>query len=214
MSCKRDEKTFDQGYGYYPLTINHYKIYNVQKISYSILDTIYENYQIKEIITDTFTQGGRLKYRLERFKRNSASDAWPFTPDSVWTVFLGESKLVKTESNVPYIKLVFPVEKGVSWNGNGENAKGKDDYEYEWKEKNYTVNNHYFANTISVLQSPNDSNKVKKDYRKEVFADGVGLIYKIKETYDYQQKDGAAVPGYKIDNGIKYYERIESYGQE
>jgi hypothetical protein len=211
-SCKGKEETFDQGYDYYPIAKGNYKIYDVRFEDYSTSGTVTEDYQIKEIVTDTFTLNGELKYRIERFKRAISSDPWPETPDSVWTSVVFSSRIIKAENNVRFVKLTFPVENGKSWNGNAENDFGDDQYVLNSVGKSFTVNGQLYSKTATVLQSPNDSNFVNKDYRKEVYAKGIGMIYKVKEIYEYEQ--GANWGLYKIESGIKYYERLNSYGSQ
>lgn len=213
LSCKRKEETFDQGYSYSPLAIGNYKIYNVQKVTYISQKDSVESYQIKEIITDTITLGNELKYRLERYKRLTSTDSWPFTPDSVWTASIYPSMLIREESNIRYIKLIFPPANGKSWDGNAQNDFGEDDYVYQDVGKSYVVLNNNYSNTITVMQSPNDSNIVNKDYRMEVYANNIGMICKVKETYVYSQQ-GTDLGTYKIEEGIKYYERLVSYGKQ
>jgi hypothetical protein len=48
----------------------------------------------------------------------------------------------------------------------------------------------------------------------EVFAKGCGMIYKVKEVYDYKQGVGAIDKTYKISDGIRYSEKLTSYGRE
>lgn len=213
--CKDDEESYDPGYAYFPLEVGDYKIFDVQKNSYQPTDTTYENYQIKEVVAETFTINDELRYRLERFKRFNSTDPWPFAPDSVWSVAFSNSKVIKVENNIRLIKLIFPVENGRTWNGNAENVLGEDSYTLQDVAKPFTVPAQSFPNTATVLQSPNDSTtRLSKDYRAEVYAKDLGMIYKIKEVYEYKQSGGFVNSDYKIDVGIKYYEKLSSYGKQ
>jgi hypothetical protein len=213
-SCKHDEE-FDAGYKYYPISVGDYKIYQVQKISFQPNDTTFENFEIKELVSEEFTINGEKRFKLERYKRLDNTLPWPNSPDSVWSAAFSNSKVIRVENNVRIIKLVFPVENGLTWNANSENFLEPDDYTYKNISKPYTVLGQNFPKTTTVLQSPNDSStRLYKDYRAEVFAENIGLVHKLKETYDYKQTGGVANFDFKIDVGIRYYERLTSYGHQ
>jgi len=212
LSCKEKERTFDEGYNYFPLAIGNYKIYDVIKTTYTSTNPVTETYQIKEYIADTITISSELKYRLERYKRATSSDNWPATPDSVWTASLYPNKAIKVENNVRYIKLVFPVQNGKTWNGNAENIYGEDDFKLQNVGKPYLVQNSNYSNTATVLQN-DESTAINKTYGVEVYAKDIGLIYKEEQIYAYVQLNGTPQTGV-IDYGIIYYERINSYGHQ
>jgi hypothetical protein len=214
-SCKGDDEEFDAGYKYYPLTVGDYKIYQVKKISFQPNDTTYENFEIKELVSEEFTINGEKRFKLEIFKRLDNSLPWPETPDSVWSTVLSESKVIKIENNVRYIKLVFPIKNARTWDGNSENFLEADDYVFKDINRPYTVLYQNFPITATVLQSPNDSStRLYKDYRAEIYAEKVGLVYKLIERYDYKQTGGVANFDFKIDVGVKHYERLTSYGHQ
>jgi hypothetical protein len=209
-SCKKDKEIYDPGYSFYPLEVGNWKIYQVKKISYQPYDTTFEDFEIKEIITEEFTINNEARFRVERFKRADSTLAWPATPDSIWSIANSKSKIVQVENNTRFVKITFPVEDNKSWNGNIENDLGADDYMYINVSKPYTVLSSTFPKTATVLQS-NDSSLVDKDYRWEVYADEVGMIFKLKEMYEYKQSCWKCG---QIDEGIKYYERLISYGKQ
>lgn len=214
--CKDKEEVFDPGYDYYPVSVGDYKVYNAQSVDFSPSDTIVENFEIKESVAEIFTINGETRYRLERYFRPNSSVAWPATPDSIWSVAVSKSKVVKVENNVRFVKLIFPIENGRTWNGNVENDWGADEYILKDLGKPFTLSSQTFENTVSVVQSPNDSsNYINKDFRMEVFSKGCGMIYKVKEVYDYKQNsDGTIDLNHKISDGIRYSEKLTSYGRE
>jgi hypothetical protein len=61
------------------------------------------------------------------------------------------------------------------------------------------------------VQEVDTSNIVDRDYRFEVFAKGIGLVYRLKEIYEYDQ---ATLGSYDIESGFKYYESLNSYGKQ
>ncbi|MBX9851511.1 MAG: hypothetical protein K2X86_07100 [Cytophagaceae bacterium] len=207
LSCK-DKEEIDLGFDYYPIETGDYKIYNVLKITYEANDTIIENYQIKEWVSEIFTINGEERYKMERYKRLSDTLSWPATPDSVWSASVNSSRIIKVENNVRLVKLVFPVESGKTWDGNSENDRGEEVYTYKDVNKPYTLSSQTYDKTATVIQNK-DTTFINKDYRWEIYAKGVGMIYRLKEVYEFKQ---TGPPG-KIESGIKYYESLSSYGK-
>lgn len=214
--CKDRKENFDPGFGYYPVEVGDYKIYQVHKVNYQPNDTTVENFQIKELVAERFIINGEQRFRLERYKRNDDNFQWPPFPDSVWSVSVTSSKVIRIENNTRFVKLVFPVETGKSWNGNIENAGGEDLYFLRNVDKPYTLLSHSYPQTVTVEQSPNDSSTfLYKDYREEVFAKDIGMVARIKEMYEYKLKDNMTIdPACRIDVGLKYHEKLISYGRQ
>jgi len=187
---KVDPAQVDLGYDYFPLAIGDSIIYDVLTIDYSSLggsiDT--QNYQLLEVIADTFVDDeSDIAWRLERFSRPDSSANWPLDPDSVWTAKVTPYQAIKVESNIPYIKLVFPVENGVKWDGNALNTIAKkegDEYRIEDLGLPDTIGNNIFNNTLKVIQ-PFNTSKIGKYERSEVYARNQGLIYKESILVDY-----------------------------
>lgn len=212
LSCRDKKQELDFGYNYFPLTEGDYRIYDVNMSTYSSSDTLTENFQIKELVSEKYTINGEERYRIERYQRNSPSDSWPPMPDSVWSAIVTSSRAVRIENNTRFVKLVFPVENGKQWNGNVENNYGEESYQMRDAGKSFTVLSTTYPKTVSVLHNF-DTSYVQRDYREEVFAENVGLIRKIREQYKYSQ-DPQDWLLHKIVSGIKYEENLSSYGHQ
>lgn len=175
----------DFGKNYYPLKVGKFVIYDVKKIKYNELTSNDTSiYQLKEVVADTFRNtASELVYRLERFRRAAIIAPWQL--DSVWTSRLdNNSRYVRIENNVSFIRLVLPTDDGLVWNGNALNVLKEDFYILENVKQAFQTKKGLFSNTISVLQN-NDVSLVDKDVRLEIYADTIGLIYKKSETYQY-----------------------------
>jgi len=188
---KVDPAQIDLGYDYFPLAIGDSIIYDVLTIDYSSLggsiDT--QNYQLLEVIADTIIDDeGDIAWRLERFKKCDTCVNWLLDPDSVWTAKVTPYQAIKVESNIPYIKLVFPVENGVNgWDGNALNTiekKEGDEYRIQDLDLPDTIGNKIFNNTLKVDQ-PFITSQIGKYERSEVYAKNQGLIYKESILVDY-----------------------------
>jgi len=190
-----DPKDIPDGKEYYPLHIGNYAIYAISvhtKVAGGF-DTL--NYQLKELVSDTFKSGGETFYRLERFTRLQVTSPWPENPDSVWTVRISQNRLIKTENNVPYIKLIFPVKEAGKWDGNALNTLSEDEYTYTAIAKPYTVNTKTYPNTVSVSKQEEIS-LIKRNTGIEVYAKDIGLVLKKQEALSLDFSTGDTTSGY------------------
>ncbi len=218
-SCNTSEVDPDTGrlgYDYYPLEIGQFSLYEVEQTTYSLTTApVTIRYQLKELVADTFTDLTKEKaYKIYRFTRPQAQVRWKDTPDSVWTAKRTLNRAIRTENNVPFVKLVFPVAEKQTWNGNALNVWGEEAYQLESVGKPYQVLENSFDHTLTVVQH-NDSNFVRNERRVEVYAREVGLIY--QERYKVQYCGANSVnctsPD-QIDFGTKYVQRLLTYGKE
>ena len=216
FSCKKKEETFDLGTDYFPIRAQGtYIIYDVQKITYGASGPDTSNYQLMEMTGDTATLNGQLYHKVWRYTRPNSSAAWPVQPDSVWQEYNNSVQAVKTENNVKFIKLVFPIEENKTWNGNVMNISSSDDYTMKNVDRSYTVNGHYFSKTLKVVQS-DDTSYVNEDQRYEVYAKGIGLIDKYVNTVLLCSDSICIVNKIyfnteKIIGGIRYKQKFNSY---
>jgi hypothetical protein len=199
------------GYVYFPLEIGRYVIYEVDERNYTILDSNQVFYQLKEIITDTFTNlAGQKQFVLERYKR--ANDLANWQIDSVWSAVRTGSQAIKFENNIPYIKLVFPVERNSSWNGNAYNDKGENIYRIADFRKSRTFGEINLPNTVKV-QMGNDSSLVSQVKREEIFAENIGLVFMERINVRFKA-DPANLGKGKIESGKIEKFTIIDFGKE
>ncbi len=187
-----------------------------QSVVYDVEDTQYEltgkftikTYQIKEINASTFKDAeGKDALKIERYRRESDSQKW--TIDSVFIAKIEIDKALKTENNVTYVKIVFPIKEGLKWNGNAYNSFGNDTYEIKKINQTFQTNGQKFENTFSVIQQ-NDSTLVDLKRRIEVYAEGIGMIYHEKTNVSYCNSGDCLGKG-KIDFGNKQILKFKSY---
>ncbi|MFN6943842.1 MAG: hypothetical protein ACK4ND_02770 [Cytophagaceae bacterium] len=213
-SCKPDKldpEQIDIGYDYYPVEEGKYCIYEIEKTEFGAATREFSNYQLKEVIKDTLHLGGQVIHRLERFYRESADLPWKSQPDSVWTLQKTPGQIIRGENNFRYIRLVFPIEENIKWDGNSLNTISAEEYRMRKMDQPLTLGNQYFPKTISVLHK-GDSSLIGKEYREEVFARGVGLAYKVTEIIEYKNTGGLI--GTDTTGGVLYYQKLIGYGKE
>ncbi|HEY8401374.1 MAG TPA: hypothetical protein VIK89_08940 [Cytophagaceae bacterium] len=209
-SCKPTEVTPDPsllGYDYAPIDSGSYWIYDVIRIEYDPLEPVYDTFELKEVIGESTIFNDEVRYNVLRYTRKDSTENWPLQPDSVWTVSKNTSRFIKVENNYRFIKLTFPVEEKKSWNGNDLNTLKEDEYQYINVGKSYKAGDVNYPQTLIVEQN-NSSSVIDKDYRIEVYAKNIGLIYVEKEVLKYDQ---TAIGQFKIETGIRYVQTLKDY---
>lgn len=213
-SCKKDKssETPNIGYSYFPSNTGHYIIYDVDsdKKDCFTLQVTHAHYQIKEIIESVFTDNqGRPTLRIERYRKDTLQ--YPdWTIYNVWTANLTRTTAERFENNVRYIKLVFPVTDGKTWNGNVMNTDDEEDYQYISVHQPEVVNNIAFDSVTTVQQADELYNLVAPKFKLEKYAAGVGLVYRKKLEMQTQVNDTTGL----LDTAcyFNYMERIVQFG--
>jgi hypothetical protein len=198
------------GYDYYPLDIGRYVIYDVYDTTYNGIVRSDSLYQLKELIYSSFQEGDEQKYVLHQYFKKTTDAEWPDQPDSVWTLVNTSNQLVRTENNIPYIKLVFPVKDNITWNGNARNIYDAQIYTMKDVDLPYTVSNLSYGQCLKVEIS-NTKSLVSKDDRYEIYSRGIGPIKKEYTVYSYDQTQlGLDV----VDFGYHRVFLMTAYGQD
>jgi hypothetical protein len=191
-------------YSYYPTNVGHEVIYDVSLITKDDFSGAEDTaiYQIKEVIESIFQDNqGRPTQRLERYRRETPNDPWIIS--DVWTANMTTSRVEKVEENIPYVKLVFPINSSVTWNGNSLNTLDPQDYEYDNLHQSDLISGISFDSTITVLQL-DFIDIFKTLYQAEKYATGVGRIY--KEDIEINKTPAGAIKSQRL-----YIETIVSW---
>ncbi|GAB3813734.1 hypothetical protein [Pontibacter rugosus] len=208
------------GYDYYPLEIGDYRVYNVTDIKFrsNVGDT--SRFQIRELVdTSFYDQSNTLNYKIVRAVR--ADDTKPWVEDSVMTVLKSNGSVLLTQNNTTFVKLVFPVKENKTWagdafNNNVINVDEKEPYTYTNVGESYTVRGQVFDKTATVIQGNPTNNLVQLNDRKEVYAEGVGRIYRLYNKVVYcnetQSVDCNFGEDFKLF-GTERHEELVTYGK-
>ena len=71
---------------------------------------------LRETIVDTTTTlTGELQYKVERYYQPDEQSTWQI--DKVFTRSRSETQAFQSEDNLRFIKILFPVERGKTWDG-------------------------------------------------------------------------------------------------
>ncbi len=176
---------------YYPVKLNSEWIYQSDSIIYSQggkqKDTLRSF--IREIITDTLRDAtGNLIYKTDRYIRKNGSDDWHRI--NAWTVYINNSSVVRTEENIPLVKLVSPLKEGTRFRSNvnfDDNIKSEVGGEFiavysGWRPvvESVSTDISYRNQTLSAIKIKVADVESIIDLRKvnEYYVKGIGLVRK------------------------------------
>lgn len=193
----------DYGYDYFPLEVGRSWEYEVDSIIYdpAVGGTAVDSFRtfIRETITGTLPDNaGQALYRVERYFRRN--DTLPWQVEKVFTLSRDEQRASRTEDNLRFTKLVFPVKAGKSWDGNayfddtrpvfvaGESVAMFKNWQYRILEAGVpaTVGDMDFDDVAAVQNADNRylNNFLELRLATEQYARGVGLISREVHIWD------------------------------
>lgn len=199
-SCKKETESLSTLplSHYFPLEAGKTFLYRLDSTVPAPFGTelVVKSYLAKDSIESTFTDNqGRLSYRIFRFLTDTAAlQPWNF--GATFYATPTDQAIEYVDNNLRFLKLHAPVIEGYSWlahsfidTRSANSTLGYlDDWEYEYRDVNlsYTVFNTTYDSTATVFQhdettpdgpfDPNNYYQLNKAF--EVYAKGVGLIYK------------------------------------
>ena len=226
VSCKKDKEDLSeiaQGHKYGGVYVDG-GAYSLGKyILYNVDSTYWDDFlgvsvpthcQLRYNVVDTFRDDqNRLSYVIDILYRKTSQD--PYVPADVAYVTPTATGLEFSQRNIKFLKLVFPVSEGKSWNGNTFIPLGDEDYaEYDNNKWNYTYanvdkpfdpGNNLYEHTVTVnqiddaLNNPDVDSTVYayRNYAQEVYAYNVGMVYRERIYWVYQPTIGAR-KGYEV----------------
>ena len=213
--CTETEEINDSvsGKAYFPVSIGDYRIYNVTHLRFD-QDTITDSlaFQLRERVDTLFHNlAGEPTYKIIRSYRNDPEAQW--RDDSVIMVTLSNSMVRRHANNLSLVKMVFPVTNNRTWDPNVYNTMEAGNAKYVNVDQPYVVNGQNFPNTATVMVNDFTS-VINKDFRQEVYAENVGLVYKNYEVLQYCNDGQICDVGIDyILFGYKRTETLESYGK-
>lgn len=199
---------------YLPLQKGWYQVYAVTATTYSAAadDPVEENYQLKTVVVDSFLQTNETDYTyvIYRYQRDDEEDTWEYT--DTWSARVNELRAIVAEGTTDYVKLAFPLSTGRTWDGNAYNTDDEEDYEIQSDKSTQTVGSLSFDDCYEVIQSDLDDTIVMTDLRSEVYAPGVGLVYKQETILNFCTLGCSGIG--EIESGEVYEQSIIEYGIE
>ena len=211
LSCKKESVVLpNNNSNYFPVSDQRWIIYDVDSIYHAENDnnnddSVYAyHFQVREVLDSTFIDGsGHETEIIQHYRRNDSLSAWQLT--DVWTQTLVSTGAYRCENNISVHKLSFPLTMDAIWNGNDANTLLPEMYSYEYLHLPDNINGLSFDSTLSVIQI-DENNYVEKIFGKEIYATGIGLIY--RERDELGKKNGIIV------KGLEYKMKIAQFGFE
>ncbi|MVM35939.1 hypothetical protein GO755_38355 [Spirosoma sp. HMF4905] len=186
---------------YFPLQTGDYWIYQVTQENYSLTDAATKRtYQLQEKVGNSYSQNGQVFFLVEESIKLSAQSDWQI--NAIHTVYKNISEVVSQESNVPTVRLVFPISAGTSWNVNTYNANPDTLLRYQNSGSPFTVGNQAFTHTVSVV-GDNDSTLVNQQKYQRVYAQNIGLIYRENASLLYCQSSPDCIGKGIVSSGTR-----------
>jgi len=216
---------------YFPLKVGTQWIYQVEETN--TLRNLCDDdgvtnsaYELQLAITDSYSNAeGGTTYVFERSKRTLPTDAW--TPFGTWSAQRRGTKLIMNESNVLYVKLIIPCVDDISWNGNEFNTQiqlnnlNVDNYQMVSVHQPYTLSaSQSYSKSVTVIQNKEEANILFRDVRKEVYALGVGLVYKEYFVLKYFSDSDPSNPNFKclaqkrVQNGVLLKQTLKEFSSQ
>ncbi len=197
---------------YFPLQSGHFVVYDVEETRYALnANPVTQRYQLKELTGPAYLDAAKqTAFQLVRSRRGA--DDQPWLPDSLWTARLSNNEAIRAENGQNIVKLIFPVNDFLIWNGNRHNAREADGYELRNAGQPYRVGPTEFPETVTVV-AQDDSTLIALDKRLEVFARQVGIVYKETARLSYCA-ESACLGKAKIEYGTRQIYRLREHGQE
>src|SRR5450631_4287001 len=221
-SCNKSNPLItDTPADYYPMHVGNYIIYRMDSLKYINVgsqDTII-SYLAKEVVDDSITDNlGRLSYRVIRYLSDTTG-ASGWTPSIAYMVTPLPGSVEVVENNLRFIKLVTPVQDGITWLGNAYIDTKSDDSQVPYMDGwNYIYSStgmpfNVLAGTIPITVTVKEADEVsglgdnsytQTDYSAEVYGKNIGCIYK-KFLYSVYQSPNVEYPqGATIGYGLTF----------
>ncbi len=223
ISC--DSDTVEKSVNYFPFRVGQTWLYDVEETNITRAACTDNgattlNYQLLVEVVDSIPADQGFTYRLKRSKRTSATDPW--LDFETWSAQLIGNRIVVSEGNISYVKLLTPITNDLIWNGNlynnrqELNGKNEDDYKSTFVNQPYVVESSglSFGNSVSVVQNDEQSNIIYRDSRLEVYADQVGLVY--KESYLLNYFANSQLPCFaqkRTQQGVIYKQSLREFSK-
>lgn len=210
ISCVENTENYQidkSDYNFFPLKNGLSLTYQVDSLIYDNNGTIKlsRNIILKRTVIDSFIDNSGIKNYIidENYTENGKEIKSQFV-----NVYRTEDMAVENERNLKFIKLIFPITLGKTWEGNklfdanntilniaGEPIKVYENWLYRYSKMldKYEVNGKEYSDVIEIIQTDTDY-KLEKRYSIEYYAKNIGLIYKKMMILNTQKIDETNTP--------------------
>lgn len=196
---KSDEDVQDFGYNYYPVEAGRYIDYRIDEYFYDDFNNTIDTtvYLLRELIDSPFTDlEGRNVYKLKRFTASIDDSiiSWTETGQS-WTIHKNDERLERTEENMPFVDLLFPLRRSKTWDGNARNASSAQEY----KVLDYDLRIQYNATVVfgktARINEKNNVNLIEDQLIETTYARDIGPVNRIEKDFVLDPDSSTVVSG-------------------
>jgi hypothetical protein len=197
-----DDPTVEQQQ-YFPLSIGHTVDYQIDSVVFNEVSGIglvrdSSTTLVREVVADTLRDpSGNLQWKIERYERKTASEPWEIA--DIWSAEINDKQAVRTEENLRFLRLVFPMDRRSEWNGNlwidpfrsiivaGQNIRPFTNWSYEVDSIGIARNigNFSFDDALIVTEV-DETNIIERRLSRSIYAKGVGLVFREQFIADSQ----------------------------
>ena len=204
-----------------PIPDFHHEYFGMEQgryIIYDVIEVVHDDglnqhdtsiYQLKTYWADTFVDNeGRTAREFKRFVRATENDPWVL--QDLWTGLIDGIRAELIEENQRVVKLVFAPTQNKQWDANAYNLDAEQKCYYRDIHGDTLIDNVTFDPTLVVEQEQQNS-LIDSVHRYEMYAKGIGLIYKFERDLHYQINQQSQI---YLNEGTERYYRIVSTGIE
>ncbi len=190
VSCteETEEISINFGYEFYPLEVGKTWVYEVDSIVLSRQGTEVDTSTIffrEEIIETRLGDAGDSLFIVERFERRSDTAEWQIR--DVFSLSRNATQAFRTEDNLRFVKMIFPVRRGDRWDGHqffnptvrlevgGELMPVFENWTYQYT----SVTDELITISQAEFEDVRQFRRAEEQYEA-----GTGLVYRRVEVYD------------------------------
>lgn len=200
------------GYQYVPIGEGRYWEYEIEDIRYPVIGDIdTTRFLVREEISKIFSSTvGDTIWQIDRYSKAQLSEDWRL--DSLWLVRKTASQVIRTENNVPTVKMVFPVEEGKVWDGNAFNVKDSAGFFMEEVGRPLQIGDVVYKDALRVVQNNQRDTLIQQDFVFEIFAATIGMVLRESRQFRYCNDDDC-LGKQIIETGRHFRQQLIEYGE-
>jgi hypothetical protein len=206
---------------YYPMHVGNYIIYRMDSLKFTNVgsEETLISYLAKEIVEDSITDNlGNPSFRVVRYLSDTTGTS-EWVPSTAYMVTPLKTSIEVVDNNLRFIKMITPVQDGISWLGNAYIDTKSDISQVPYLDGwNYTYDStgqpfQVLAGTIPQAVIVHEANDItglgdgsytQTIFSEEVYGMNIGLIYK-KFLYSVYQSPNVEYPsGVTIGYGLTF----------
>jgi len=213
QSCGDSSTEPVNSYGYFPLSIGVYQIYDVKEEIYSSgqsAPAIKSWQERDEIVRETKNANGSSTFIVSRYSRNTSTDSWQKVKE--YSIEQFPDKLLLNIDNQLIVPFIFPIDSKLKWNGNMYNTLDSKEYRYEDIDQPYQSGNLSFEKGLTVVEQSDTTSVITYSLGLKRYGLNTGLVYEEQASFEYCQSTPDCIGQGIIDSGSRKVRTIVAYG--